>query len=105
MNTLGIALIDVQFQQFFLPAVMETNFLDDEYTIPLYSPNISKIFPKASKTFHSQLSKRFHLVSERVFFKTIILRALRSSERRPSKISKESFRTNTKKNYTKGELI
>ena len=48
----------------FLPARTETKFLDDEYTIRLYSPNISKIFPKTSKTIHSQLSKKFHSVSE-----------------------------------------
>ena len=57
--------------KFYLPAGIETKFLDDEYTIRLYSPNISKNFPKASKTIHSQLPKRFHSVSERVFSKPI----------------------------------
>ena len=85
--------------KFYLPAGIETKFLDDEYTICLYSPNISKIFPKASKTFYSQLPERFHSVSERVFGKPIKRRASRSSERRRSKISKRNFRTNTK-NYS-----
>ena len=49
--------------KFYLPAGIETNFLDDEYTIRLYSPNISKTFPKASKTIYSQLPKKFHSVS------------------------------------------
>ena len=84
--------------KFYLPAGLETKFLNDEYTIRLYSPNISKIFPKASKTIHSQLPKRFHSVSERVFSKPIKRRASRPSERRRSKISKRNFRTNTKKN-------
>ena len=84
--------------KFYLPAGIEKKFLDDEYTIRLYSPNISKIFPKASKTFHFQLPKRFHSVSERVFSKPIKRGASRSSERRRSKISKRKFRTNTKKN-------
>ena len=84
--------------KFYLPAGIEAKFLDDEYTIRLYCPNISKIFPKASKTMHSQLSKRFHSVSERVFSKLIKRRASRSSERRRSKTWKKNFRTNTKKN-------
>ena len=50
--------------KFYLPAGIETKILDDEYTVRLYSPNISKIFSKASKTIHSQLPKRFHSVSE-----------------------------------------
>ena len=75
--------------KFYLPVGIETKFLDDEYTIRLYSPNISKIFPKASKTIHSQLPERFHSVSERVFSKPIKRGALRSSERRRSKISKK----------------
>ena len=73
----------------YLPAGIETKFLDDEYTIRLYSPNISKTFPKASKTIHSQLPKRFHSVSERVFSKLIKRRAPRSSERRRSKMTKK----------------
>ena len=84
--------------RFYLPAGIETKFLDDEHTIRLYSPNISKIFPKASKTIHSQLPKRFPSISERVFSKPIKRGASRSSERRRSKISKRNFRTNTKKN-------
>ena len=82
----------------YLPAGIETKFLNDEYTIRLYSPNISKNFPKASKIIHSQLPKRFPSVSERVFSKPIKRRDSRSSERRRSKISKINFRTNTKKN-------
>ena len=85
-------------KKFYLPAGIETKFLDDEYTIRLYSPNSSKFFPKALKTIHSQLPKRFHSVSERVFSKPFKRRASRSSERRCSKILKRSFRTNTKKN-------
>ena len=65
--------------KFYQPAGIETKFLDDEDTIRLYSLNISKIFPKASKIMHSQLPKRFHSVSERVFSKPIKRRALRSS--------------------------
>ena len=84
--------------KFYLPAEIETKFLDDEYPIRLYSPNISKIFTKSSKTIHSQSLKRFHSISERVFSKPIKRRASRSSERRLSKISRRSFRTNTKKN-------
>ena len=68
--------------RFYLPAGIETKFLDDEYTIRLYSPNISKIFPKASKTIHSHLPKKFQLVSERVFSKPIRgeLRVLRKED-------------------------
>ena len=84
--------------KFYLPVGIETNFLDDEYTLRLYPPNISKNFTKASKTIHSQLSKRFHSVSERAFSKPIKRRASRSSKRRRSKISNKKFRTNTKKN-------
>ena len=76
--------------KFFLPAGIETKFLDNEYTIRLYSPNISKTFPKSSKTSHFQSPSRFHSVSERVFSKPIRRRASRSSER--------NFKTNTKKN-------
>ena len=82
----------------YLRVGIETKILDDEYTVRLYSPNISKIFSKASKTIHSQLPKRFHSVSERVFSKPIKRRASISSERRRSKTSKRNFRTNTKKN-------
>ena len=92
--------------KFYLPAGIETKFLDDEYTIRLYSPNFSKIFPKASKTIHSQLPKRFHSVSERVFCKPIKRRASRSSERRRSKLSKKiSELTQKKLLYTKEELF
>ena len=45
--------------QFYLPAGTETKFLDDEHTIRLYTPNISNIFPKTSKTIHPPLSKKF----------------------------------------------
>ena len=83
--------------KFYLTAGIETKILDDEYPIRLYSPNISKIFPKASKTIHSQLPKRFHSVSERVFSKPIKRGASKSSERRRSKISKRNFRTNKKR--------
>ena len=55
-------------------------------------------FPQASKASHSQLSKRFHSISERVFSKHIKKKASISAERRRSKISKKKFRTNTKKN-------
>ena len=48
---------------FYLPAGVETKFLDDEHTIRFYSANISKIFSKTSITIHSQLSKNFHFVS------------------------------------------
>ena len=83
--------------KFYLPAEIETKFLDDEYTIRLYFLNISKIFPRAPKIIHSQLSKRFHSASERVFSKPIKRRASRSLERRGSKTSKRIFRINTKK--------
>ena len=85
-------------RKFYLPAGIETKFLDNEYTILLYSPNISKIFPNATKTIHSQLSKKFHSVSQRIFNKPIKRRASRSLERGRRKISKRNFRTNTKKN-------
>ena len=75
--------------KFYLPAGIESKFLDDEYTIGRYSPNISKSFPKTSKTIHSQLSKRFHSVSERVFRKPIIRRAPRFSEKDVVKYQKE----------------
>ena len=42
--------------KFYLTARIETKFSDDEYIIHLYSPIISKIFPKSSKKIHSQLS-------------------------------------------------
>ena len=45
--------------KFYLPAETETKFLDDEHTIRLYTPNISKIFPKTSKTIHPPWSKKF----------------------------------------------
>ena len=76
----------------YLPAGIEAKFMDDEYTIRLYSPNISKIFSKVPKTIHSQLSKKFHSVSEQVFSKPIKRRASRSSEGRRSKISKRNFK-------------
>ena len=82
----------------YLPAGIETRFLDEGYTKHLYSPNISKICPKALKTIHSQLSRRFHSESEREFSKPIKRRASRSSDKRRSKISKRYFRTNPKKN-------
>ena len=83
--------------KFYLPAEIETKFFDDEYTIRLYSLNISKFFPRAPKIIHSQLSKKFHSASERVFSKPIKRRASRSLERRRSKTSKRIFRINTKK--------
>ena len=83
--------------QLYLPCRIETKFLDDEYTIRLYSPTTSKFFPKASKTIRSQLSKKI-FVKFRVFSKPIQRRASRSSERRHSKVSRRHFRTNTKKN-------
>ena len=39
--------------KFYLPARVETKLLNDEYTILLYSPNISKTVPKITKTIHS----------------------------------------------------
>ena len=91
----------------YLPAAVETKFLDDEYTIRLYSPNISKIFHKTSKTIQSLLSKNFHSVSERMFSKPIRRRASRSSEKIRSEILKKKyFRVNTKKIlYTKEQLF
>ena len=74
--------------KFCLTAGIETKFSDDEYKIRHFSPKISKIFPKASKTIHSHLPKRFHPVSEQLFSKPIMRRASRSSERRRCKISK-----------------
>ena len=45
--------------EFYLPSGVETKVLDDEYTIRLYSPNISKYFPKASKKFILNCPKDF----------------------------------------------
>ena len=36
--------------KFYLPAGTETKFLDDEHTIRLYTPNVSNLFSKTSKT-------------------------------------------------------
>ena len=81
----------------YLPARIEAKFMNYEYTIRLYSPNISKFFPKVPKTIRSQLSKRFHSVSEQVFSKPIKRRASRSSEGRRIKISKRNFKKTKQK--------
>ena len=65
---------------------------DEEHPIRLFSPNISKILPKTSKTFHSQSSKRFLSFSERVFGEHI-RRTARASEKNVVKYRrKKSFR-------------
>ena len=81
--------------KFYLPAGTETKFLDDEHTIRLYTPNISNIFPKTSKTIHPPLSKKFSKSS-----KLTTRRAKGSSKSRRSKISTRNIRTRTKKNFT-----
>ena len=45
--------------KFHLPAGRETKFVEDEYTIRLYSANTSKMFSKASNTIHSHLFEFF----------------------------------------------
>ena len=45
--------------KFYLPTGIETKFLYDEYTIRLYSPNISKIFPRLRKQFILNCPKDF----------------------------------------------
>ena len=59
----------------YLPAGTETKFLDDEHTIHLYTPNISNIFPKTSKTIHPPLSKKFHSIPQRLSSKLATRRA------------------------------
>ena len=86
--------------KFYLPAETETKFLDDEYTIRLYTPNISNIFPKTSKTIHPPLSKKFHSIPQRMSSKLTTRRAKGSSKSRRSKISTRNIRTHTKKNFT-----
>ena len=102
--------------KFYLPAGTETlmelnhclcndeqtmsKFLDDEHTIRLYTPNISNIFPKTSKTIHPPLSKKFHSIPQRISSKLTTRRAKGSSKSRRSKISKRNIRTHTKKNFT-----
>ena len=44
--------------KFYLPAGTETKILDVEHTMRLYTPNISNIFPKTSKTINPQLFKK-----------------------------------------------
>ena len=51
--------------KFYQATVAETKFLEDEHTIRLYTPNISNIFPKTSKTIHHPLSKKFYSVPQR----------------------------------------
>ena len=60
--------------------------MDNEYTIRLYSPIISKTFNETSKSIHSQLPKRFYSVSGRMFSKSIKRRA---SEGRRTKMSRD----------------
>ena len=51
--------------KFYLPAGLETKFLDDEYIKRRYLLNISKKFSKTSKTINSHLSRDFtQLLSE-----------------------------------------
>ena len=86
--------------KFYLPAGTETKFLDDEHTIRLYTPNISNIFPKTSKTIHPPLSQKFHSIPQRMSSKLTTRRATGSSKSRRSKISTRNIRTHTKKNFT-----
>ena len=86
--------------KFCLPPGTETKFLDDEHTIRLYTPNISSIFQKTSKTIHPPLSKKFHSITQRMSSKLTTRRAKGSSKSRRSKISKRNIRTHTKKNFT-----
>ena len=87
----------------YLPAKIEANFLDDDYTIRLYSRN----FPKTSKTTHSQLSETFHPFSERVFSEPFRgkIRDLRKQDvvkyrRKNSELTQKNSSTH-KKNYFK----
>ena len=45
--------------KFYLPAGTDTNFLDDEHTIRLFTANFSNISPKTLKIIHPPLSKSF----------------------------------------------
>ena len=75
--------------KFYLPAGIETKFLDDEHTIRLYTPNISNIFPKTSKTIHLPLSKKFHSIPQRMSSKLTTRQAKGSSKKRRIKITKK----------------
>ena len=86
--------------KFYLPAGIETKFLDDEHTIRLYTPNISNIFPKTSKTIHLPLSKKFHSIPQRMSSKLTTRQAKGSSKSRRIKITKKKIKTHTKKNVT-----
>ena len=86
--------------KFYLPAGAETKLLDDDHTIRLYTPNISNIFPKTSKTIHPPLFKKFHSIPQRMSRKLTTARAKGSSKSRLSKISKRNIRNHTKKNFT-----
>ena len=68
--------------KFYLPAGTETKFLDDEHTIRLYTPNISNIFTKTSKTIHPPLSKKFHSIHQGMSSKLTTRRAKGSSKSR-----------------------
>ena len=83
--------------EFCLAAGMKTKLLDHEYTIFLYYSNVSKIFSNTSKTTQSEMSKRFHSVSDRVFGKPIKRRASKHPERKLSIMSKRQYRINTKR--------
>ena len=86
--------------KFYLPAGTETKFLDNEHTVRLYTPNISNIFPKTSKTIHPPLSKTFYSIPQRMSSKLATRRAKGTLKRRRSKISKRNIRTHTKNNFT-----
>ena len=53
--------------KFCLPVGTVTKFLNDEHTERLYTPNISNIFPKTSKTIYLPLCKKFHWVLRQIF--------------------------------------
>ena len=84
----------------YLLAGTETKFLDDEHTIRLYTPNISTIFPKTSKTIHPPLSKKFHSIPQRMSSTLATRQAKVSPKSRHSKTSKRNIRTHTKKKFT-----
>ena len=85
---------------FYLPAGTETIFLDDEHTIRFYTPNISNISPKTSKTFHRPLSKKFQSIPQRMSSKLATTLAKGPPKTSHSKSSKTNIRTHTNKNLT-----
>ena len=77
---------------YFSDRLKQSNFLDDEHTKSLYSPNFPIIFPQMQKSLPSVLPKRVYLVSLRMHNK--------SARGKPAKHKKTSHGKNSKRSST-----